>query len=73
MTQISLPSAESILSALGNDFTKYHCFPLISDAITFAIIKVHLLSMCTMFSHLAGDFFRIPRLPLYSEIWVYPL
>jgi hypothetical protein len=26
-------------SALGNDFTKYQCFSLISDAITFAIIK----------------------------------
>ena len=51
--------------ALGNDFTKYQCFPLISDAITFAIIKVYLLSMCAMFSHLAGDFFRIPRLPPY--------
>jgi hypothetical protein len=56
-------SAKSKLSALGISFAQCPQLCLISDATTLAIIKVHLKSLLAEFSHLAYDFFRIPRLP----------
>ena len=59
-------SAKSKLSALGISFTRHPSICLISEATTLAIIKVHLTSLWAEFLHLAYDFFRIPRLPLWA-------